>query len=98
MRTVKRIEIKQIDKPIKTRVYVSEVNETILENLTNRSSRPHVEYKKEITQKLIKLGRIKSSSDLGWSRTAGCSCGCSSGFILKNSTYGEEIYIELENV
>lgn len=72
--TTSRIDRKQQ----KSRLYLSVANENILEHLQNRFDRPVNEYKKLIAPVLKMLGVEKAR----WSQKAGCSCGCSPGFIL----------------
>jgi len=66
----------------KTRVYVHPVNETIFENLVNRRSRPLNTYREALRKGLSELGVDISKVDYKWSQKAGCSCGCSPGFIV----------------
>jgi hypothetical protein len=44
-----------------------------------------------------KTERMKNA-DLSWSRTAGCSCGCSPGFILRGVKSHLDLYVEMRNV
>lgn len=63
----------------KPRLYVSTPGETLLDNLVNRTSRPHTvwaAYLKDAMRQLELPGTIR------WSQKAGCSCPCSPGFIL----------------
>lgn len=66
------------------RLYVSVEDETIMENLMNRRSRPYNAYKTLIHGS--DLGEIIDLSKLSWSQKAGCSCPCSPGFILKKQS------------
>ena len=58
----------------KARIYVWEEGETILQNLVNRRSRPTKLYRELLKDQPFMQGAR-------WSRTAGCGCGCSPGFI-----------------
>lgn len=62
----------------KSRLHVFIEGESILENLENRRSRPYTEFKKLLAPIFKMLGVAKAR----WSQKAGCSCGCSPGFIL----------------
>ena len=62
------------------RLYVSVKDETIMENLLNRTTRPFLLYKKMI--RTSGVGRVIDIEKLRWSQHAGCSCNCSPGFIL----------------
>ena len=77
------------------RLYFSnDGSETVLENLVNRRNRPYQFYRKEFMPGLTSILR-----DLGvkilkarWSQKAGCSCGCSPGFILEVADYSNNPY------
>ncbi len=66
----------------KSRVSIFPEGETLLENLQNRRSRPFKAYRKLVEQTLDSLGADRSKLDIKWSQKAGCSCGCSPGFII----------------
>jgi hypothetical protein len=66
----------------KPRVYVYPAQETIMENLANRRSRPLNTYRAALRKGLSELGVDLSRVDYKWSQKAGCSCGCSPGFIV----------------
>jgi len=65
----------------KARVYFWPKGESVWENLENRRSRPHKEYRKLIPEVLERIGADPEAVKLSWSQKAGCSCGCSPGFI-----------------
>ena len=64
----------------KTRIYVFQAKETILDNLINRRSRPRDLYRALVEQVYPELTR-----SMRWSQKAGCSCGCSPGFIVDHT-------------
>lgn len=64
-----------------TRVYVGET-ESLAQNLMNRHSRPVKAYRAAAMAALNEIGLDQAK--LAWSQKAGCSCGCSPGFVLKN--------------
>lgn len=66
------------------RMYVDVQDETIMENLMNRRSRPYNAYKTLIHGSL--LHQVLSLGKLQWSQHAGCTCNCSPGFILPTQT------------
>jgi len=85
----------------KTRIYIFSKVETILKMLEERHSRPYVEYKKLIPQimKEVKKSDPDTYSILKdvkwkWLQTAGCSCGCSPGFIGGNIP--KNIFVEIK--
>jgi hypothetical protein len=65
------------------RVYLHPAGETILENFTSgRRTRPYTTFRKELMPEvLVRLG-LPADTKISWSRKAGCSCGCSPGFIV----------------
>jgi len=67
---------------VKTRIYVWPENETVLENLIERSTRPIKAYREVVNQALNDLGVDQSKLDIKWTRKAGCQCGCSPGFVV----------------
>lgn len=67
-----------------SRVYVSPEGEQIFEHLINRRSRPVGEYRKLVLEAHPEFAGMR------WSRTAGCACGCSPGFILFDTIRNED--------
>lgn len=65
------------------RIYFFVKDETILDNLINRRSRPMTEYRKLLPSVFAKAG-LPTDTKVKWRQTAGCSCGCSPGFIIDN--------------
>jgi hypothetical protein len=66
-----------------TRVYVEEIGETILDNLRDRFGRPSKAYKAAVIEALQHVNM--TGFKVCWSQRAGCSCGCSPGFILRDA-------------
>jgi hypothetical protein len=62
------------------RMFIEVKDETILDNLKNRSRRPYNTYKTLLRGSVI--ATILDLGNLRWSQYAGCSCPCSPGFIL----------------
>lgn len=73
----------------KTVVYLDFKGETILDNVANRTSRPHQEVKPRIEAKLKKAGI--DTTGMRWNQYAGCSCPCSPGFVLPKDR-GKDIW------
>ena len=69
----------------KPRVYVHPNGEMVLENFAKRFDRPITVYRHAAKQALKELG---IEGKLRWSQKAGCSCGCSPGFVLDTETAG----------
>ena len=69
----------------KPRMYVHATGEfDVLEDMTNRRRRPFTLWRKAIRANLAGFGI--DLSEMPWSQTAGCSCPCSPGFVLKRQT------------
>lgn len=80
-------------------VYVHPVGETLIDNLMNRRNRPIKLWRKYATEALAERG--VQYSKLSWRQNAGCSCGCSPGFIAEDVTFNGrwdplEIWVEVE--
>ena len=80
------------------RVYLDFKDETMIDNLQNRRSRPHVKIKKllSLNKDLMQKLNITNISQLHWSQTAGCSCGCSPGFIISNQNERVDYWLTIE--
>lgn len=69
------------------RVFVWVKDETVFENLQNRTTRPTEQYKLIALSALKQAGYDIDSFKLVWSQKAGCTmCPCSPGFIMKPKT------------
>src|SRR4051812_49149160 len=64
----------------KPRLYVSLEGEGVLDDFANRFDRPVRAYRPFAEAALRQLGI--DYEKLAWSQKAGCSCGCSPGFIV----------------
>lgn len=86
----------------KTRVYFFPQGESLIESLMQRRTRPYNEYRKLIPGILQDLGVTQdefSRLSIGWRQNAGCSCGCSPGFIVDGwsaKLSGFDVYVTLE--
>jgi len=79
------------------KIYFNIADETLLENLLNRRTRPYNDLRKMIPSalKLAGLDTIQSDS-FRWSQKAGCGCGCSPGFVDKDYRLThKDIYVTL---
>ena len=86
---IKKIIVKEAEYS-KSRVYFLP-DETIGENLENRRGRPYNEYRKMLPKVFKKAGIPEVKAN--WRQTAGCSCGCSPGFILEHE--GVDIFVDI---
>lgn len=66
----------------KARIYFSLDGWSILDNLFNRGSEPHVLVKPFIVPMALEAMGLPADTKATWSRKAGCSCGCSPAFII----------------
>lgn len=83
----------------KTRVYVWPKGETVMDNLMNRRSRPINEFRSAAYRALSCMGVDLTRVDLKWSQKAGCSCGCSPGFIVDGYDPvidGKDMHVDVE--
>lgn len=85
----------------KPRVYVWPKGETITDSFMNRRSRPISAYRSFMHTGLSKIGVDTTKLDIKWSQKAGCSCGCSPGFIVDGwdaKLDGCDVHITVEMV
>jgi hypothetical protein len=82
------------DRSKKARIYIWPVNETLCDNLINRHCRPVAMYRKDILPTV--LGLIGGTS-AHWDQKAGCSCGCSPGFVV-DDVYGLEVHVQVSEM
>lgn len=81
-------------RPRRGRVHVFPKGETIFDNLANRRSRPYHDWKPVVIDALKQHGIHVDK--LRWSQKAGCSCGCSPGFLGEDLPWNRDIYITIE--
>lgn len=107
--TVKKIQVKE-ETPMQRRgekyrmnpkLYIQIENESIMQNLQNRRTRPHNTYKDEVIPQVIRalekdhpeLYRKLQNAKWGWRQDCGCSvCPCSPGFVATEVTGLETIW------
>lgn len=84
----------------KTTLHFFLEGENILENLKNRRCRPYTTYRTLFSEIEKRLG-LKEHIQASWSQYAGCKCGCSPAFIIKNAhelgLYRKCIYVTITN-
>lgn len=67
---------------IKTRIYASPKGETVLDNfMGGRYTRPHQAVKALLVPGALQALGLDPATRVFWSQKAGCSCGCSPGFV-----------------
>lgn len=78
-----RAKRNETTKSTRTKIHFFLIGENIIDNLTNRHSRPYTEFKKHLPEVFKKAG-IDLNAKYRWSQKAGCSCGCSPGFVVED--------------
>lgn len=67
-------------------VYVTPQGESIMEQfLAGRHTRPYKAWKPVVKDFLVKFLGFNEDIKVSWSQTAGCTCPCSPGFVIKES-------------
>jgi hypothetical protein len=61
-----------------------------MDNLMNRRDRPINDFKRMAVVALHDLGLVYDK--ISWSQKAGCSCGCSPGFIL-DGNWSQDVHV-----
>lgn len=84
----------------KARVYFFVEDETVVDNMMKRRSRPYKEYRKMLPTVLSMAGCSNPeevAESARWSQKAGCSCGCSPGFILNGrAVRNRDFYVSIK--
>ena len=90
------------------RIYFFVPDYSVMENLENRRHRPYNEFRlliPEVLKQATKKAKAsKKNADCHWdedtkarwSQKAGCSCGCSPGFVL-DTHEGRDIFVDLKS-
>lgn len=86
MKKIKILKIKTLtsygERPFsRVRLFLETKDETLCENLAFRHSRPYKTYKQFVLPTVFAKLKI-SPAKASWSQKAGCSCGCSPGYLL----------------
>jgi hypothetical protein len=80
-------------KDTKARVYFSMSKETVWSNLLERWNRPYKDFKVQAMPQVLEAMGLPADTKYRWSQKAGCSCGCSPGFIIDSVT-GMTAYVD----
>ena len=91
------VETQPMDgRRLTSHAYFFPKNESVLENLANRRSRPSAEYKALLLEYLHSQG-ITGVKPV-WSQRCGCSCGCSPGFRINGlDNYFKDFFFTVAN-
>lgn len=88
----------------KPRIYVFVKNFNVLHDLfVERNDKPHAELRPLLKEALAQVGISADKLSFSWSKTAGCACGCSPGFVISghipsNADDYYDIFIDYEYV
>lgn len=93
---IDRTSDREFDK--KPRLYVSDQRPfNVIEDLTNRTRRPHSIYRPHVAEALARIGL--EGTKFSWSQNAGCSsCPCSPGFILELPGVRADFYVTIPDL
>ena len=80
---------RQGGRPSNSRIYFHIENESVLENLCNRTSRPTRAWAKILRERVLPLLGIEGK--VRWNQYAGCSCPCSPAFVIDGKIERAEI-------
>jgi len=95
---IKEFRIDKMDwrqRAQKPRVYIFPEGEGVFENLVNRFDRPSKLYRREVMPAVLEKMGLPADTKYVWNQYAGCSCGCSPGFII-HTRRRVEIYVTVE--
>lgn len=80
----------------KARMYFHPVGESIIENLMERRNRP-VDLYRSVMPEVIAAAGLHPDTKVVWSQTAGCGCGCSPGFVVKDHSRFD-VWVDVEMI
>jgi hypothetical protein len=87
----------------KCRIYIHPESFSVAQNFIDRAYRggavePHKIYRKLVLPEVLeKLGLPADGVKFGWSRKAGCSCGCSPGFVCNSGhLFGKDVFVTIK--
>lgn len=86
-------------RKVKSRVYVCPRGETVIDNIMKRRSRPINDYRSAARSALSHIGVDLTKVEMKWSQKAGCSCGCSPGFVVDGydpRIDGQDVHVDVE--
>ena len=99
---VERI-LREEERSKKGKIYFFVKEEGLIENLMFRRERPYKEYRKLLRRVLEEVraqGKffVPENVDMKlikWNQKAGCSCGCSPGFVIDDFLYRTAVYVTI---
>lgn len=86
------------------KMYIQINNESIIDNLRNRRTRPYADYKKHLLPKALEIIREQDpalyermkDAKWSWDKHCGCTvCPCSPGFVAKNINQPVDIWVKI---
>jgi len=94
MRSIE-VKVRDQEKISRTKIYFFPKGENVIEQVWKRRLRPHNVLYKPLLPEVIKLANLPEDVKFHWSQQAGCSCGCSPGFVSENHS-GKDIFVDIE--
>lgn len=82
------------EKHRSAQIHIFLSGEKLIDNLMNRRQRPYTMYRKELIPQILKEMKLPANTKVFWRQNAGCSCGCSPGFIV-DGAYGMTAYVHV---
>ena len=94
---VKKHIVQGRNRSAQTRIYLWKNKQSIGDNLLSRGREPVALYRRDLLPAISSQVPEVAGNNWTWSSKAGCSCGCSPGFIVK-STVGFELHVRFDVV
>lgn len=76
----------------KIRVYPFLTSESVMDNLSARYDRTYTEVGRVVMPAVLAELGLPANTKYGWNQKAGCSCGCSPGFVVQAT--GAEVFVD----
>jgi hypothetical protein len=83
------------ERSAKVRVYIGVKGEGVLDGFVARRDRPSDLYRREVMPEVLRQLGLQGVR-FRWSQKAGCSCGCSPGFILGGAEFGYDVCVTIQ--
>ena len=100
--SIKELKVHEADekKPRNSRIHVFHkgVGPESLFGIANRArwNHPADLYRQVVVPEALKALNLPLSTPIRWSQKAGCSCGCSPGFIVSDNEGHKEVFVTIE--
>ena len=100
--SIKELKVRESDdkRPKNSRIHVFHkgVGSEHLFGIANgaRWNHPSDLYRQVVVPEALKALNLPASTSVRWSQKAGCSCGCSPGFIVSDNEGHREVFVTIE--